>query len=386
MEQITTLDTYFDTPQRNSQSELESKISKLSENQIVKQLLEGYPDLAVILDWNRQIIAYNSKVENILHNSEEGSIYGQRLGEALRCKHAFEMPAGCGTSMFCKECGAGKCNKLSRDKIINCSDQCRIITNVDGIESSLDLRVYSSILKLNGDVYTIFSIKNTANEKRKEVLERIFFHDVLNTATAIQGISGILPTLTDKNEFDEFASMLNNSSHQLIQEIRMQQDLTYAENGSLAVNPEKISVNTIISKVYDLYVDHKVATGKTLKKNYLSDDIIINTDSTLIVRSIGNVVKNALEAIKKRENVTVFAEEKNDLILFKINNDGVIPDDIQLQIFQRSFSTKADIGRGIGTYSVKLIVEQYLKGKVYFTSNQKEQTTFTIEIPKVFPS
>jgi sensor histidine kinase regulating citrate/malate metabolism len=62
-----------------------------------------------------------------------------------------------------------------------------------------------------------------------------------------------------------------------------------------------------------------------------------------------------------------------------VHNQGFIPKDVQLQIFQRSFSTKGE-GRGIGTYSMKLLGEKYLKGKVRFESLDKNGTTFYIEI------
>ena len=60
-------------------------------------------------------------------------------------------------------------------------------------------------------------------------------------------------------------------------------------------------------------------------------------------------------------------------------------DDIQLQIFQRSFSTKG-LTRGLGTYSVKLLTENYLKGKVSFMSNALEGTVFSVELKKKFPA
>ena len=59
---------------------------------------------------------------------------------------------------------------------------------------------------------------------------------------------------------------------------------------------------------------------------------------------------------------------------------GVIPPDDQLQIFQRSFSTKGR-GRGLGTYSIRLLGEAYLGGAVSFTSTQRTGTTFRIELP-----
>jgi sensor histidine kinase regulating citrate/malate metabolism len=54
--------------------------------------------------------------------------------------------------------------------------------------------------------------------------------------------------------------------------------------------------------------------------------------------------------------------------------------DVQLQLFQRSFSTKGK-GRGLGTYSIKLLTENYLKGKVRFETRRESGTTFFIKIP-----
>jgi signal transduction histidine kinase len=49
-------------------------------------------------------------------------------------------------------------------------------------------------------------------------------------------------------------------------------------------------------------------------------------------------------------------------------------------MFQRSFSTKG-AGRGLGSYSVKLLSERYLNGKVSFTSSEDEGTTFIARYP-----
>jgi sensor histidine kinase regulating citrate/malate metabolism len=70
-------------------------------------------------------------------------------------------------------------------------------------------------------------------------------------------------------------------------------------------------------------------------------------------------------------------------IRFRVKNVGVMPHDVQMQIFQRSFSTKGR-GRGIGTYSIRLLTENYLKGKVSFTSNEVEGTVFSVELSKNF--
>ena len=56
----------------------------------------------------------------------------------------------------------------------------------------------------------------------------------------------------------------------------------------------------------------------------------------------------------------------------------------RLQVFQRSFSTKGS-GRGLGTYSMRLLTEHYLRGSVGFTSSAAEGTTFFASYPHCYP-
>jgi len=64
-----------------------------------------------------------------------------------------------------------------------------------------------------------------------------------------------------------------------------------------------------------------------------------------------------------------------------VHNAAVMLPTVQLQIFSRSFSTKGN-GRGLGTYSIKLISEKYLRGHVAFVSNANEGTQFTVRYPR----
>ncbi|MCA1759692.1 MAG: GHKL domain-containing protein, partial [Bacteroidales bacterium] len=92
-------------------------------------------------------------------------------------------------------------------------------------------------------------------------------------------------------------------------------------------------------------------------------------------------VKNALEASPLKATVTLSFHENKDSIQFFVHNSTWIEREVQLQLFKRSFSTKG-AGRGIGTYSMKLLGEKYLKGKVWFQSSPEKGTTFFIAVPK----
>ncbi len=101
----------------------------------------------------------------------------------------------------------------------------------------------------------------------------------------------------------------------------------------------------------------------------------IRTDRTLLRRVLGNLIKNALEASAPGETVTVGFDAR-PLPTFSVHNSSTMPEAVRLQVFQRSFSTKAQVGRGLGTYSVKLLTERYLGGTVRFCSEEGSGTTF----------
>jgi hypothetical protein len=63
-----------------------------------------------------------------------------------------------------------------------------------------------------------------------------------------------------------------------------------------------------------------------------------------------------------------------------------MPEVVRRQVFRRSFSTKSPVGRGIGTYSAKLITERYLGGSLTFTSSEEQGTTFAVTLPAPNPA
>ena len=375
------METFFDYPERSSNEEVLTEILSFRENSLIIQLLEGFPDLAVILNKNRQIVAFNSHALKIFHAKSYLDILGKRVGEAIFCIHSNEIEGGCGTSIFCKECGAAQSIKKTKDQKEAAYSECRITTNVDGQECSLDLYVHTHPIVLNNQEYIIFAIREIANEKRREILEKIFFHDVLNSAGAVNGLAEMLPELSNPEEKDKFANLIKRSSQQLIREIQAQKELRNAEDGHLEVDIVPVSANNVISAVYDIFINHQLAEGRNIKIELLKPDLEIRTDESMLIRSLNNLMKNALEASDVSQEVKIYAAASPEHISFNIFNQKVIPQNVQLQLFQRSFSTKAKKGRGIGLYSVKLIIEQYLKGKVTFISRPVDGTVFSITLP-----
>jgi signal transduction histidine kinase len=327
----------------------------------------------LVLNSNRQTVFANKTLKQVL-NYKGIEYIGRRPGELFNCKNADLTEGGCGTSEFCRTCGAVTAILRSLDGYSDIQE-CRI-TTISG--DALDLRVWTNFIDLNNSRFTIFTMWDITDEKRRKMLERIFFHDVLNTAGGIKGFIELLRD-ADPGEIKEFESIIRALADKLIEEIKAQRELTLAELNELSVNILPCSSHKILDDVYYLYVNHPVANKKELNVLYEKENVSFDSDPLLIRRVLNNMVKNALEAVDEGETVTMTSKTENGTITFSVHNPGVIPKDAQLQIFLRSFSTKGT-GRGLGTYSMKLLTERYLKGKIDFTTSVEEGTTFSLTL------
>ena len=148
------------------------------------------------------------------------------------------------------------------------------------------------------------------------------------------------------------------------------------------MKPEPLRSLELLQGAVELYRRHPVAQGRHLCLHPGAQDIAVVGDRTLLSRVLCNLLKNALEACRSGETVTAGCAQLDGQVEFHVHNPGVIPRDVQLQIFQRSFSTKG-AGRGVGTYSIKLLTERYLHGRVSFTSTPEQGTTFQVRYPLV---
>ncbi len=183
----------------------------------------------------------------------------------------------------------------------------------------LDLRIYNSPVGLE-DKFTLVALEDIAHEKRRSALERVFFHDVSNIATAVNGIAQIVTGLDDPERSRELSAVLSKSTVQLIDEIQAQRDLLSAENGELAVALETTSAGKIVETVGAIYGASPLAEGRQLVVEPLDPDVMVDTDLVRAVRSLGNLVKNALEASSPRDDVRMWTEIVPGGLVFHVAN------------------------------------------------------------------
>jgi signal transduction histidine kinase len=355
---------------------------KIIREQFLLSIIEAMPVSVLVLNEERQILAANSRARAIIGGSEPEGLIGMRPGEALGCVRSDEGPDGCGTGRHCSVCGAFLSIVENQMENVSSRRECRLAI-ADNAGTCLDLEVTATPLALAEMRLTVLALRDISAEKRRSVLEKVFFHDVLNT---VGGISGLATALAE-GEFRgtareaEAKGWMVELSARLVDEITHQRKLLAAERGEFMPDWGVVAVEALLREVQTLYASHEIAAGRRLVLGAVLDTTIVS-DGAILRRIIGNLVKNALEASAPGGTVTLSAAREGEGVVFVVHNAEVMAEEVQLQLFQRSFSTKSGEGRGIGTYSVKLFGERYLKGKVEFTSSAPVGTTFRFTVPR----
>lgn len=369
------LSTEFAPAERARKDVIAQQHAAFNDIALLKAIIDAAPAMLVVVNAYRQIIFANAAFYTMLQTSSE-HVLGRRPGEVMHCIHANQTEGGCGTHVACRVCGAVLA-VLESFKGAPATKDARIRL-IDG--SALDLRITSIPVQVNGDQYAMVAIQDISDEKRRQALEGVFFHDVLNITGVLLGYIELLKTADSLSEVQEITAILSDAAQRMVNEIRSQRDLSAAERGVLETRPSILSSRRLLDRVTGFYTGHETAAGRALVIADDACDVALMADPVLLERVIGNMVKNALEASAAGQTVTVSCTSSDDTVTFSVHNEGMMPPEVKLQVFQRSFSTKGS-GRGLGTYSMKLLTEQYLGGTVQFTSSRHAGTTFSVTIP-----
>lgn len=376
-----TLTTEFASPEREDRDSISGKYEKIKKVPFVRNLLDSYPDCVLVLNKHRQIVMANDKMLELLNKPIEYFL-ALRPGEAFSCIHSGT-EGGCGTTKYCKYCGA--VNTIENTRKYNKKDvqECQLIVGKEeDLQGAYNLRIWTAPMKIENEEFTIFVIKDIADEKFKENLEKIFYHDILNTASGIKCIMELWPELIEEEKIEMQGNLIDLSG-QLTSEIKSHRDLLAAEKGELELEFSHLYILSFLENLYTIYKNYDVSDDKKIKVNPVKNNPVILTDEIILGRIIGNLLKNALEASLKGQTVTVNYETSGKDAIFSVHNESVMPEEVQLQLFNRYYTTKTGRGHGIGTYSVKLLTERYLKGKVGFISEKGKGTTFKVVVPGV---
>lgn len=214
-------------------------------------------------------------------------------------------------------------------------------------------------------------LANTERQLAWKEMARQVAHEIKNPLTPLKLNAQMLQKrMEEQNEvpISKFKSFLVTVIEQVNILARIANEFSTFSTIQKA-KPQQVNLARSLSNTCELYNGNStVKVELTYSKENEETTVFIDPDH--LQRAIGNLLKNALQAIKGEGSVSVDFKTKKEGVSITISDSGSgIPEEIKPQIFSPNFTTKTG-GMGLGLPMVKNIIEQ-AGGTIGFTSNEK---------------
>jgi nitrogen-specific signal transduction histidine kinase len=340
-------------PAAAEDSDILSKFNYFQSNALLKKTIDSIPDTVLILDKSRRIVFANQTAVSFFKITGPADIRGRRPGEAFKCFHSSR---GCGADAFCAHCGALNAFAEAGAEVIRHAYDWRLTRGQHHDEIS-EFRIWVTPITENNEKFVILAIQDISREKRKRMFERIFFHDILNIAG---GLHGFTELLTECPGDTELVSLLKESASRLLEEITCQKLLIAAENHELTVIPVKVHSSEIIAEAVSLCENRNFTAGKKILEKTGAGDIELTADRAILRRVLFNMLRSVFESTPSGGAVSIGAESQDNKIKFTAAGSASVTG---CELSHRTNFAKNE-GRGLNLYSIRLMTEKYLNGKV----------------------
>lgn len=208
---------------------------------------------------------------------------------------------------------------------------------------------------------------------------RCIAHEMRNHISICELYTQIIKKNLEKEGIQN--SSLNNALNCINKSLKIMSnsllDLKSLDNFNL----KKVNIKKVLEEGIKLATAY-ISDKKIKITSNINIDAEVFIDENKFLACIVNIIKNAIEAIKKEGKINVSLEIERDYIHIKISNDGEpISQEKQKSIFEEGFTTKPT-GSGLGLH----ICANNLKAQnatLKLTKSTTEITEFEIILPIV---
>lgn len=354
---------------------------------LIEQMKEG---AALLSNDNKTILYSNSSLANLLNQPLNKLICGD-IQDHIAPTHQKAFMA------LLAECKKGS-NRISKEITLQKSDGTLVPTimslnsfPVDNTEAT-----YTVVTDLTEHMEEY--VKQYTARLEKEIKEKsaalkdaermaaigqtagMVGHDIRNPLQTITGelflAKDELKQIQDCPSKPQLKEMLDNIEQQVDYINKIVTDL---QDFSKPVKPDlkRTNLEKLIKETLQTITMPKAISTRVKIEKSLPDLLI---DPSMTQRVMTNLIINAVQAIPKEGEIRIEATKQNRDVLITVRDTGVgIPEEIQPNIFQPLFSTKAK-GQGFGLAVVKRFIEAQ-NGHITFESEKGKGTAFIIRLP-----
>lgn len=329
-----------------------------------------------VLNRQRQIVLANAMFHDLAGLDALADPAGMRLGNAIQCVHEDDRSSGqCGSRRACAVCDA----MLAILRGLNVGRDERRCTLALKDGGAMNALFRTTRLDIDGEPFIICALLDIKDSLWHREVQGTFLHDLFNIASSIRSTAEALPQFPVEMQ-REYLDRIRVATDAMLEEIESQRLLIQAEDGMLQLRTEPIRTCAFLETMRLIIAQHDVSRDRILMVAPSARDVELETDRGILSRVLINLIKNALEASAPGQAVTLETGGDGQTVFFSVHNEQHIPSHVASGIFSRFFSTRGR-GRGIGTYSARLLTERYLGGTIGFTTDPVAGTRFTVTYP-----
>ncbi len=261
--------------------------------------------------------------------------------------------------------------------------------------TSFKILLSATAFQTDGKIYKLIAFQNVnealdeTESKAWQKLLSVLTHEIMNSVAPISSLAETL-----KNRLQKSVAVLNDDSGTVddleigIETIKRRSEglLKFAEtyrnlNKITTLNLKKVYVRDIFENLLQLMqptLEQKNIEVETILKD---TDLVLEADTDLLEQVLINLVVNAIEAVKDKEEpriiLTAFVANNRRTVIKVADNGYGMAEELLDKIFIPFFSTKKS-GSGIGLSLCKQIMMLH-KGNIQVQSIEGEGTAFQLQ-------
>ena len=214
-------------------------------------------------------------------------------------------------------------------------------------------------------------------QKEKELKLALFklTHEIKNPLAVCKGYLEMLEH--NKENVEKYLPIITDEINRTLIVIN-----SFSDYGKLKIEREEVDIVMLIEDIKDtldpIFRKNKVKTKYDIKE----EEIYIELDYDRMKQVLINIYKNAIEAKKEEENLTIKTTIKKlpTTVEIIIEDNGVGMAEETLEKISKIFYTTKSNGTGLGVALSKEIIEQH-QGKLNYESKLGSGTKVTITLP-----
>jgi PAS domain S-box-containing protein len=248
-------------------------------------------------------------------------------------------------------------------------------------------------VEINGEIMHTAIVRDITERKRVEKIKNEFIstvsHELRTPLTAIRGSLGLISggvtgELPDKAL--ELLTLASNNTNRLLHLINDILDMQKIEAGKLEFNYQDINLMEAVDRSCVDNASYAEIHNVSINIGTTAADVNVHIDPLRLDQIFANLLSNAAKFSHKDGVVTIDSTIEGDYAKVSVTDQGEgIPLEFQNKLFSKfeqsdSSSTRQKGGTGLGLSITKLMIEN-MGGKIDFTSQAGEGSTFNIYLP-----